>query len=50
MSGDPEAYLQYKRCKRIEERLRALSEFAGFEDFDDADNDCWNCDQGTTDR
>ena len=50
MSGDPEAYLQYKRCKRLEERAKATYEFGEFEDFEDADNNCWNSDKRAPDR
>ena len=50
LSGDPDAYLQYKKCKRTEERLKAMSEFAEFEELSDADNNGWDSDKGTTNR
>lgn len=48
-SGNPEAYLEYKKLKRlesrrIEERENSFEEFASFEEFGDAQNDQRNCD------
>ena len=48
-SGNPEAYLEYKKLKRLElrrleERGGSFEEFATFEEFENAQNDQRNCD------